>query len=521
MKLRIIAPLLFTCISPLIASQSSMAAYTSGLISTNDPTVQQNLLEIRQLAKIPATATHDEVEDVILKGMVQAFGLGEMNLYDFDLLIRKQNLESIMKSKKSRAVVYSELLALRNIKETLEGALKAIIVRESEDAINDGVAPDFGAHILTKIDTMRKFAVEEESKHVPYVPGSRRVLLDLALEEVSFFAKDLNEYITSGNRKAFGKAEDAHSKITTAQVTQLRESGVFAKVSRDHERFESLFSPRPGEKGLDVYAWMQKDAERINREMKESLDLNRGPSEEPAFKIYPSAGPAGNITGSSFPKGTWALTYDDGPGKTTPGVIKNLKDHHLSATFFMLSEQIDQSKPLQSYAKEEFENFETASHSYSHPQMPKLSAKAQHKEIEGAAQIYERVLGVRPRYFRLPYGAGVSIPSVREKIAKSCMVHVFWNVDTLDWQDKNPTSIKERTIKQIENLGRGVILFHDIHPQSVIASEMIMTYFQNQQKQAPEKKIRLVTLSEITDELNGGKKWACEVNEAWKKGDLN
>ena len=98
------------------------------------------------------------------------------------------------------------------------------------------------------------------------------------------------------------------------------------------------------------------------------------------------------------------------------------------------------------------------------------------------------------------------------------MVHVGWNVDSLDWADKDPNSIREKTIKQIKQLSHGVILFHDIHPQSVIASEMIMTYFQELQKTNPEKEIRLVTIPEITDEMNGGKKWTCEVSEDWKNG---
>jgi peptidoglycan/xylan/chitin deacetylase (PgdA/CDA1 family) len=56
------------------------------------------------------------------------------------------------------------------------------------------------------------------------------------------------------------------------------------------------------------------------------------------------------------------------------------------------------------------------------------------------------------------------------------MIHTSWNVDTLDWQDRNANSIFERTKKQVDILGRGIILFHDIHPQSVQAVKLLIPY---------------------------------------------
>ncbi len=41
----------------------------------------------------------------------------------------------------------------------------------------------------------------------------------------------------------------------------------------------------------------------------------------------------------------------------------------------------------------------------------------------------------------------------------------------------------------------GVILFHDIHPQTVIASEMVMNYLNNENK-------TVCTVGEVVDYLN-------------------
>jgi hypothetical protein len=51
--------------------------------------------------------------------------------------------------------------------------------------------------------------------------------------------------------------------------------------------------------------------------------------------------------------------------------------------------------------------------------------------------------------------------------------------------------------------GRGVVLFHDIHPQSVIASKKLVEWSQTLKG---SNAIRWVTIPEIVDEMNGAKK---------------
>jgi peptidoglycan/xylan/chitin deacetylase (PgdA/CDA1 family) len=76
--------------------------------------------------------------------------------------------------------------------------------------------------------------------------------------------------------------------------------------------------------------------------------------------------------------------------------------------------------------------------------------------------------------FRLPYGSGVKNPLIGTYFAKLNIRHYFWTIDSLDWQDKNPLSILERIQKQMQLSKRGIILIHDIHPQSVQASQLLI-----------------------------------------------
>ncbi|MGZ3789879.1 MAG: polysaccharide deacetylase family protein, partial [Bacteriovorax sp.] len=221
------------------------------------------------------------------------------------------------------------------------------------------------------------------------------------------------------------------------------------------------------------------------------------------LKFYPSTGPNGNVMGLIFPKNVWALTYDDGPNPVhTPAILKNLEDLGIKATFFWLAGNVVRYQSVVDMVKEK--GMVRANHSWSHPQLPKLDAAGLQKEIVQSTQVETKSYGEKIKFFRCPYGAGNSVPRIRQMIADLDMIHVFWNVDTLDWQDKDPDSILARAKKQMQAAGHGVILFHDIHPQSVIASRKLVEWSKTLKGTANE--IRWVTLPEIVDEMNGVKK---------------
>jgi len=198
--------------------------------------------------------------------------------------------------------------------------------------------------------------------------------------------------------------------------------------------------------------------------------------------LEPAADGKGHVTGNRFPAGTWALTFDDGPHpKHTRGMYNSLKSNGVNGTFFWLSKNIIIYKDIVKEAGQF--GFPRASHSYSHAQLSKLNPTDLDKEITQAGADFASVVGQRPTLFRCPYGdcAG-SNSHVRQLIAKNNMLHVAWNVDTLDWQDKNPASVFERAKKQVDILGRGIVLFHDIHPQSVEALKLLIPYMKNTKK---------------------------------------
>ena len=449
----------------------------------NEQLTRSQWQQFKNWAGVSAHAGDAEVQATLLKTLVQTYVKADELVLELDRLFHAgMTVEQLVQTRSGERNIYAEFMSLRALKETLEEGIK----QRSEIQFNLAIDRDLpGVGGIDLLEDQSRALMEEH-------PG-QEALIDLALAEVREHARLLK---TAYAGRLFPEQEP--SEVNLSQLRKVRK-----QIQEKPGESLRAFAPQDGEAGIHVDRFIRKARKGVEDELSAVFKrANRLPATD-GIKIEPSTTTAGNITGAGFPKGVWALTYDDGPARTTGTVLDNLKKHDMKATFFMLSQQIDSSKKFPEFAmRESKEGHDVASHSYTHPQVPKLSASQRAREIGGAVEVFEKVLGKRPDFFRLPYGAGVSVPSIRADIANACMVHAFWNVDTLDWHDKDPELIYQRSVKQIESLGRGIILFHDIHAQSVAASEMLMRYLK-------EKGVRMVTLSEIVKEINGDKNWSC------------
>lgn len=234
----------------------------------------------------------------------------------------------------------------------------------------------------------------------------------------------------------------------------------------------------------NVYLSIVEKVEKRSIEIKKHITRVRNLQKSNSTSVlYPAIDGHGNITGNTFPTNSWALTFDDGPhASRTKMVVDNLYLHQLKASFFMLMKQVNKYPEALDYVIEN--DMELALHSYNHLNLAKADPETVVYEISTAKSELEHASDKEISLFRLPYGSGMRDSALRTVIAKEKMFHIFWNVDTLDWKDKNPESIVARTIKQMNLTPKksGVILFHDIHAQTVIASEKIMQYMNDNKK---------------------------------------
>ncbi len=246
----------------------------------------------------------------------------------------------------------------------------------------------------------------------------------------------------------------------------------------------------------DIKEEIDTEAAEFDEQRKEAE--SREPS---AATKFPSITPSGNVQGTEFPMGTFALTFDDGPDRVhTMNILASLQANGIKGSFFWITNWA-KGRPAIVKAVQSA-GMTVANHSYMHAKILKPADLARlhttvEKEIITSTQEFTKIYGYKPRFFRLPYAQGMNDNRIRALIAGQGMIHVKWNIDSNDWDDPNPASVLARTELQMRQTGRGIVLFHDVHPQSVAASRSLM--------QRKRGQVRWVTIEQIVDELNANK----------------
>ncbi len=188
------------------------------------------------------------------------------------------------------------------------------------------------------------------------------------------------------------------------------------------------------------------------------------------------------IFGDSLPGKTVALTFDDGPHNIYSAEIAAiLKQYSVPAVFFnvgrnlgnldasgnaVLSGRAEVSRKLKAAG------FVLGNHSFSHAQLSRQSGDNLRAEIINTDKLLKLVDADRSPLFRFPYGD--RNPEGLKALAGAQLKSVMWNIDSLDWADPIPSSIADRVLRTVENEGRGIILFHDIHQRTVKALPAIL-----------------------------------------------
>jgi peptidoglycan/xylan/chitin deacetylase (PgdA/CDA1 family) len=150
-----------------------------------------------------------------------------------------------------------------------------------------------------------------------------------------------------------------------------------------------------------------------------------------------------------------ALTFDDGPGPYTPGVLDVLERERVPATFFVIGEELRYFSA--STVREIHDGYVIGDHTETHPMMAELSAHDQHEELFEQAARIELLGGRRPRLFRPPYGSFNS--TTFHELHQMHMLMVLWSVDTNDYEMPGVQVIVQNALQGAKP--GAIILMHD------------------------------------------------------------
>jgi peptidoglycan/xylan/chitin deacetylase (PgdA/CDA1 family) len=181
-----------------------------------------------------------------------------------------------------------------------------------------------------------------------------------------------------------------------------------------------------------------------------------------------------------------AMTFDDGPSAAlTPKLLDLLAARHIKATFFVIGENVAEHPEI--VARAAREGHEIANHSWSHPNLGKMSQEGVRSQLQRTDDAIKSAIGKSPTLLRPPYG------SITEREKR--WIHdefgydiILWDVDPLDWKRPGPAVVRNRILK--ETRPGSIVLSHDIHPGTVEA--MPSTF-----DELEAKGFKFVTVSEL------------------------
>lgn len=175
---------------------------------------------------------------------------------------------------------------------------------------------------------------------------------------------------------------------------------------------------------------------------------------------------------------TVALTFDDGPGKTTSAILSILQQYGVPATFFNIG--VNQAVRPALVQQEATLGIVLGNHTWDHPQMQTLTASAQASEMDKTTNEQVALIGRAPCFFRPPYG---SYNSTTLALAQQRRMQVWnWNVDTLDWEATATSASIISRAEQGGALTHPVILMHNPPagiPATVAALPTIISFYKD------------------------------------------
>lgn len=188
-----------------------------------------------------------------------------------------------------------------------------------------------------------------------------------------------------------------------------------------------------------------------------------------------------------------ALTYDDGPSPlNTPMILETLKACNAYATFFVVGYN---ARDYPDVLRQIYDSgSEIANHTFDHVNLCSIDDSQIRAQITSDSDAVEQATGNRPQLLRPPGGNTNDALQQTAAATDSGYPLIMWSIDTLDWQHRSPDATCNAIRSAVYD--GSIILMHDIWPETVTASQIIIPELVSMGYQ-------LVTVSELAAARGG------------------
>ncbi|QQR87217.1 MAG: polysaccharide deacetylase family protein [Flavobacteriales bacterium] len=143
----------------------------------------------------------------------------------------------------------------------------------------------------------------------------------------------------------------------------------------------------------------------------------------------------------SGPKGTMALTFDDGPHpQITPALLDHLKAENIKASFFCIGKYVEAFPALAKRIVDEGHAIGIHSQHH-HWTWGFIGEDHAEKEIRTCAEAIQRTTGQRTSLFRPPFG--VTNPNIAAAVKTTGVTTIGWDLRTFDTA-RSPAEVMKR-----------------------------------------------------------------------------
>lgn len=166
------------------------------------------------------------------------------------------------------------------------------------------------------------------------------------------------------------------------------------------------------------------------------------------------------------------LTFDDGPGPTTPAFLDLLAGYGIEATFFVTGRAVTANSATARRIVAEGHGI--ANHTWNHPRLTTLADQAIRAEFDRTTETIIATTGVAPVCYRPPYGAtsarvhaqavAAGLANAQWTTGRADSHWGLWDIDTNDWRlSLRSTTWSEAAMRrQLDRAADGdTILLHD------------------------------------------------------------